>query len=193
LDGLVARGGRILTYTYSGYPSWYSNIKTKTVVDSAGIVAESNERNNVYLKTIKVLQPGSAPSGGSSSGGSAPGSGSSGGSPDLFVSEFSMTPETPTQGSPVTVRIGVYNKGTSASGPFKVQWWPGENYQAPAYSWNVDGLVARGGRILTYTYSGYPSWYSNIKTKTVVDPAGAVAESDENNNVYKKTISVNRP
>jgi len=44
------------------------------------------------------------------------------------------------------VRVGVYNKGTAASGPFKVQWWPGENYQGPACSWPVDGLVARGGK-----------------------------------------------
>ena len=29
--------------------------------------------------------------------------------PDLFVSEFSLNPETPVQGSPVTVRLGVYN------------------------------------------------------------------------------------
>ena len=79
--------------------------------------------------------------------------------PDLFVSEFSMNPETPVQGSPVTVRLGVYNIGTTPSGPFTVQWWPGENYPALACSWEVDGLVARGGRILTCTYEGYPSWY----------------------------------
>ncbi len=115
------------------------------------------------------------------------------GIPDLFVSEFSLDPSTPTQGSPVSVRVGVYNKGTAASGPFTVQWWPGENYREPACSWVVDSLVARGGRILTCTYPGYPSWYGQINTKTVVDPSGAVAESDESNNVYLKAISVNRP
>ncbi|MBP7067218.1 MAG: hypothetical protein KBB04_02945, partial [Methanothrix sp.] len=41
--------------------------------------------------------------------------------PDLFVSEFSLNPETPVQGSPVTVRLGVYNQGTGSSGPFSVQ------------------------------------------------------------------------
>ena len=103
--------------------------------------------------------------------------------PDLFVSEFSMNPETPVQGSPVTVRLGVYNIGTTPSGPFTVQWWPGENYRDLGCSWEVDGLVARGGRILTCTYEGYPSWYSNINTKVVVDSDGAVAESDEGNNI----------
>jgi hypothetical protein len=115
------------------------------------------------------------------------------GIPDLFVSEFSLDPSTPTQGSPVSVRVGVYNKGTAASGPFTVQWWPGENYQEPACKWQVDGLVANGGRILTCTYPGYPSWYSNLVTKVAVDPLSEVAESNENNNVYKETISVNRP
>jgi len=195
LDGMVARGGQILTCTYEGYPSWYGKINTKVVADPAGTVAESDESNNVYKKTISVSKPGSAPSGGSSpSGGSAPsGSGGVSGSPDLFISEFSMTPETPTQGSPVTVRVGVYNKGNSASGPFTVQWWPGENYGAPACSWTLDGMVARGGQILTCTYEGYPSWYAKIDTKVVADPAGEVAESDESNNVYKKTISVSKP
>jgi len=34
--------------------------------------------------------------------------------PDLYVSEFSLNPETPVQGSPVTVRLGVYNMGNSS-------------------------------------------------------------------------------
>jgi hypothetical protein len=113
--------------------------------------------------------------------------------PDLFVSEFSLNPETPVQGSPVTVRLGVYNKGTASSGPFSVQWWPGENYRDLGCSWEVDGLVARGGRILTCTYDGYPSWYSNINTKVLVDSGGVVAESDEANNILLKPISVNHP
>ncbi|MFB3764736.1 MAG: hypothetical protein ACE14P_05745, partial [Methanotrichaceae archaeon] len=54
--------------------------------------------------------------------------------PDLYVSEFSMNPDTPVQGSPVSVRIGVYNQGNSPSGPFTVEWWPGENYQQPAHT-----------------------------------------------------------
>ena len=184
VDGLVARGGRILTCTYAGYPNWYSNINTKVVVDSGGAVAESDESNNIFLKPISVSKPGAGPTGPV---------GPTLGSPDLYVSEFSMSPATPVQGSPVTVRLGVYNKGTAASGPFTVQWWPGENYRDLGCGWTVDSLVARGGRILTCTYAGYPSWYSNINTKVVVDSGGAVAESDESNNIFLKAIKVNRP
>ncbi|WP_367357933.1 CARDB domain-containing protein [Methanothrix sp.] len=186
VDGLVARGGKILTCTYDGYPSWYANINTKVLVDSGGVVAESDEANNIFLKPISVSKPGAGSPG-------PVGPGSASGSPDLFVSEFSLNPETPVQGSPVTVRLGVYNQGTGSSGPFSVQWWPGENYRNLGCSWEVDGLVARGGKILTCTYDGYPSWYANINTKVLVDSGGVVAESDEANNIFLKPISVNHP
>ncbi len=113
--------------------------------------------------------------------------------PDLFVSEFSLDPSTPIQGSPVSVRIGVYNQGTANSGAFTVQWWAGENFTAPACTWRVDSLVARGGRILTCSYDGYNSWYARLTTKIVVDSAGEVTESDKNNNVYKMIIRVSKP
>ncbi len=187
VNGLVAHGGKILTCTYSGYPSWYGSLVTKVEVDPSNRVAESNENNNVFKQTISVNRP-RTPSPGSPSP-EAP----SQGTPDLFVSEFSLDPSTPTQGSPVSVRVGVYNKGTAASGPFKVQWWPGENYKEPAVTWPVNGLVANGGKILTFTYPGYPSWYGSLVTKVEVDTGNHVAEGNEGNNVYKQTISVNRP
>jgi len=116
-----------------------------------------------------------------------------GAAPDLFVSEFSLNPSPPVQGRPVSVRIGVYNKGKAASGPFTVQWWPGENFPAAACTWRIDGLAARGGRILNGTYEGYQSWYAKVVTKSVVDSSGKVPESNEANNVYRQTIRVARP
>ena len=112
--------------------------------------------------------------------------------PDLYVSEFSLDPYTPIQGRPVSVSVGVYNKGTDRSGAFTVQWWAGENFKEPACTWRVDSLAARGGRILTCTYDGYRSWYGSLTTKVVVDSAEEVAESNEENNEYRKTISVSR-
>jgi hypothetical protein len=109
------------------------------------------------------------------------------------VSEFSLSPSPPVQGQPVQVRVGVYNKGTSPSGPFSVNWWPGENYQQPECSWQVDSLVPNGGRILTCTYQGYPSWYAQIVTMTEVDSSNQVAESNENNNANRETIKVSKP
>ena len=172
VDGMNARGGRILTGTYPGYPSRYAKITTKAVVDSGAEVAEDNEGNNERTMEIRVLDAQPA------------------GRPDLHVSEFSLTPATPVKGSPVAVRVGVYNRGTARSGAFAVEWWPGENYTRPALRWRVDGMNARGGRILTDTYAGYPSRYAKINTKAVVDSGAEVAESAEGNNERTMEIRV---
>jgi CARDB len=113
--------------------------------------------------------------------------------PDLIVSEFSISPAIPVQGDPVSVRVGVYNQGNQHTGPFTVQWWPGENYREPAKTWHVDGVRARGGRILTFTYNGYPSWYAQLRTKVAVDTGRDVSESEERNNTRTMMISVSRP
>jgi hypothetical protein len=113
--------------------------------------------------------------------------------PDLYISEFYLNPSTPIQGSPVYVSVGVYNQGTSKAGTFTVQWWAGENFPTPECTWQIDGLVAGGGRILGCTYTGYSSWYSNLTTKVEADSMWQVAESDERNNTKSITISVSRP
>ncbi len=117
--------------------------------------------------------------------------GGGGAQPDLYVSEFSLDPATPVQGSPVNVRVGVYNQGgTAVSGSFHIEWYPGENYPSPACAWDLDSMAAGGGRILTCTYAGYPSPYGSINTKVVVDSYNAIAESNEGNNTYLQPISV---
>ena len=178
LDSMAAGGGRILTCTYAGYPSPYGSINTLVRVDTANTVAESNESNNSYAQAISVSDSAPPPAG----------------QPDLYVSEFSLSPSTPIKGQPVDVRIGVYNQGTaSTSASFHVEWYPGENYPSPACSWTVNGMVAHGGKILTCTYAGYPSPYGSINTMIRVDTGNAVSESDEANNTYKQNISVNNP
>jgi hypothetical protein len=113
--------------------------------------------------------------------------------PDLFVSEFSLNPATPTRGSAVDVRVGIYNQGTAAvsSTPFTIEWYPGSGYPSPACSWTISDLARNGGRILTCTYAGYPSPYASINTMVLVDAGGAVLESDESNNTYLQEITVN--
>lgn len=113
--------------------------------------------------------------------------------PNLYISEFTLSPDTPIKGRTVNVRVGVYNRGTTPAGRFNVAWWPGENYRSPACTWTVESMAARGGRILQCRYDGYPSPYGSIRTKAVADTRGAVAESDESDNVRMKTIRVNNP
>ena len=112
--------------------------------------------------------------------------------PDLYISEFSLSPPTPTQGKPVKVRIGVYNRGTARAGGFTVEWWAGENFPKPAKVWQVTGSAAKGGKILTYTYDGYRSWYGKLTTKAVADSKGNVKEQKEQNNVKTMEIQVRK-
>lgn len=112
--------------------------------------------------------------------------------PDLYISEFSLSPSTPTQGKPVKVRIGVYNRGTARAGGFTVEWWAGENFPKPAKVWQVTGSAAKGGKILTYTYDGYRSWYGKLTTKAVADSKGNVKEQKEQNNVKTMEIQVRK-
>ncbi len=193
VNGMNASGGRILTCTYSGYPSTYSGIETMVKIDTTSVITESNEGNNTYLESVNVV----------ASGGLVP---IDPGiivtidpgiltllKPDLYVSEFSLDPSTPTKEDPVNVRVGVYNKGQAAvSGTsFRIEWYPGKNYPNPACSWNLDSLAKNGGRILTCTYSGYPSTYSGIETMVEVDTNNTIDESDEGNNTYLQAINVN--
>jgi hypothetical protein len=110
--------------------------------------------------------------------------------PNVIVSEFSLTPSTPVRGQPVEVRIGVYNSGTAPAGPYRVEWYPGENYPQPGCTWTVPGNNVRGGQILTCTYPGYPSRYPSIGTKVVADPGADVVESNEADNVRLMPIRV---
>ncbi len=112
--------------------------------------------------------------------------------PELFVSEFEFKPQVPIQSEPVAVRIGVYNKGRKRSGPFKVQWWAGENFPKPEHEWKIESMAARGGKILKFTYKGYRSWYANLFTKVIIDPERQIKEYDKKNNIFKSKISVKK-
>ena len=114
------------------------------------------------------------------------------GKPDMYITSLRFDPATPTQGERVNVEAVVKNKGADRSGAFTLQWWPGENYPEPAYQKTINGLNAGTQKTIRFTYDGYPSPYGRITSKLVLDAQNRIAESDENNNVYKKTISVNR-
>ena len=175
VSGNNPKGGRILSCTYPGYASWYANLNTRVIVDVNNTVDESNEGDNDRRYPIRVLKAVTLAQ------------------PDLYISEMSLDPAVPTQGQPVNVRIGVYNRGNAPAGPSRVEWWPGSNYPSPACGWNIGPLVANGGRILTCTYPGYPSWYGQINTKATADVANTVAESDEGNNSRLMRIRVRKP
>lgn len=114
---------------------------------------------------------------------------------DLQIDWIHLNPNPPVQGQPVDVEVQVYNHGNAkANGVFTVGWWAGANYtDGPHCTWNIDGLVATGGRVLHCTYAGYPSWYANLETMARADTGNVIAESNEDNNETRMTISVAKP
>jgi hypothetical protein len=111
--------------------------------------------------------------------------------PDLVITSIVLDPPTPTKGDPVQVKVSTYNIGNAVSGPYHVSWWPGKNYPSPACEWDVTNSNPNGGRVLSCTYAGYPSWYGSLDTKAVVDSLHTVDESNEGNNALLMNISVN--
>jgi hypothetical protein len=110
--------------------------------------------------------------------------------PDLVVTSLQFNPYPPVKNAAVTVTVQIMNNGGAASGAYTVYWYPGENYPAPGCTWDVDNTNANGGRVLSCIYPGYPSAYSGIVTKAVVDPSDTVQEINESNNTMKKPIDV---
>jgi hypothetical protein len=110
--------------------------------------------------------------------------------PDLFISEMSLDPASPRMGQSVAVRVGVYNQGGAPAGAFKVEWWAAA--AAKGCDWDLTGLVAKGGRILTCTYT-YPGWSNSYTVRAVADSGASVAESDESNNVGTLVVQVLPP
>ncbi len=114
------------------------------------------------------------------------------GQPDLYVSEFSLTPSTPVKGASVHVRVAVYNQGSAPAGAFKVRWLAGASFVTPPpCTWTVGGLPASGGQVLECDASGpYGSIYDNLTTRAQVDYENSVAESNEGNNNKDLVIDV---
>ncbi|MBL0701864.1 MAG: hypothetical protein JJV91_00075 [Desulfosarcina sp.] len=169
------RQGRTISQTWKvDVPDWGAGSYVISIyADVDNYLKESNRADNRVGKTLVVAKAASQ-------------------LPDLYISEFSLSPSTPTQGMPVKVRVGVYNRGSAKAKPFTVEWWAGENFPKPAKVWQLDGSAAKGGRILTYTYDGYRSWYGKLTTKAVADSKGKVNEQNEGNNVKRMEIKVRK-
>jgi hypothetical protein len=124
-----------------------------------------------------------------------PGSSSGANGADLAVSEFSISPSTPTQGQNAHVRIGVYNHGDKVASQFTVKWFGLSTFPNASCSWDVmDIIPPSGGKILECDFV-FQSWYPVNKTSLViVDTSNHVPEYNEGNN--QATISpfgVNKP
>lgn len=180
LNGLVAGGGRVLSCDYPGYASWYANIDTMARVDTTNAIPESNEGDNELRMRISVSKPPTP---------------TPLALPNLKVDWIKFNPDPPVQGQPVQVKLQVYNHGNArANGGFVVDWWAGVHFaDGPHCRWQINGMNAGGGRVLTCTYAGYASWYGRLETMARADVENAIHESNESDNELHKFISVAKP
>jgi hypothetical protein len=103
--------------------------------------------------------------------------------PDLYVSEFTITPATPIVGQIAHVRIGVYNQGNAVASQFTVLWYGLSTFANPSCSWDVmDIIPPNGGKILQCDFVFQSPYPLNKTSLVIVDSANHVAESNEGNN-----------
>ncbi|MFC8096708.1 CARDB domain-containing protein [Streptomyces sp. NPDC057301] len=139
------------------------------VVDPNDTVAELDNSNNSRTADAKLVV------------GQAPG-------PDLEVTDIVSSPANPAVGSNVTFHVKVHNRGTSAVGAGSVTrltvGGTTLNGTAPAISAGATATVAIGG-----------SWTATNGGATLTataDATGVVTETNENNNVFARSIVVGR-
>jgi subtilase family serine protease len=82
----------------------------------------------------------------------------------------------------------VKNEGGAASGSFTMQWW--STHAKVACTWTVPSLAPGESvtRTCPYTYGG---WNPAYDIKLVIDSGNAVAETNEDNNVFARKLKVN--
>jgi hypothetical protein len=120
-------------------------------------------------------------------GGDGDGDDGGGAKPDIYVSEFTISPATPIMGQNAHVRIGSYNQGNARADQYVVVWYGLSTFASPSCTWTVPFNNAHGGKILECDFV-FQSWYPINKTSLViVDVNHQVDESNEGNN--QRTIS----
>lgn len=122
------------------------------------------------------------------------------GSPDLIVTDIQWTPTNPTAGQEVTFKAVVKNQGTGATSQGVIV---GAQFQinGNTVSWSDTHTTAlQPGQSVTLTANWGPynkaTWTASNGTFNVtawVDDVNRIAESNENNNMYSKNITIGSP
>ncbi len=177
--------GASVTVTATGGPNskttWKATGGAHTIaaqVDDVNRITESNESNNTYSEALTV-------------GGGAT-------TPDLIVTDITYTPATPQTGNEVTFKAVVKNQGTGAT-PAGTTCGVLFSVNGTAVNWsdNYTSSIPAGGSVtLTATggASGKASWTSTTGTHTLtafVDDINRITESNENNNTYSESVTIN--
>jgi hypothetical protein len=108
---------------------------------------------------------------------------------ELSVDSFSLDPMPPTQKKSVVVTALLSNSGNIDAKNILIKWWPGVNFPDPLTK--TIPLIKKGEiKKVSFNYSGYKSWYSQIETKISVNANKSIIEKNFDNNTLKKKIPV---
>jgi hypothetical protein len=138
------------------------------VVDPANTVAEQDNDNNTFTASTQLVV------------GQAPG-------PDLRVLSITTNPANPAVGAAVSFTVAVNNRGISAAGASTTRLSVGGttlNGSTPAIAAGATATVAIAG---TWTATS-----GGATMTATADATGAVAETNENNNVLTRSVVVGR-
>ncbi|MBG0564084.1 CARDB domain-containing protein [Actinoplanes aureus] len=139
-----------------------------TVADPANTVAEQNNDNNTYTAGSQLVVA------------QAPG-------PDLQVTAINTNPANPAVGAAVSFAVAVTNRGTSTAGASTTRLVVGGTTltgATPAIAAGATSTVTIGG---TWTATS-----GGATATATADSAGAVAETNENNNTLARPLVVGR-
>lgn len=159
---------KILTfdYTYTSVGTFISVAE----VDSTNRVLELDEDNNSKILPVTVQID----------------------TRDLVITDMSIDPDPPRQGSIATVSITIKNQGNSPSGPFVLEWNPdtlGLITPSPStLSSQIDNLDGGQSRRVDFHYT-YPK-AGNFRTVAKVDAFNSVRETNEDNNLRILNVTV---
>ncbi len=139
-----------------------------TVVDPANTIVEQNDNNNTFTAPTPLVV------------GQSPG-------PDLQVMGVTSNPANPAVGSQVTFTVSVNNRGTSSAGTSVTRLVAGST------TLNTNTAAIAAGATATVAVTG--SWTATSGGATITataDATNTVAETNENNNGFSRSIVVGR-
>ncbi len=149
------------TYPFPG------NYLSVAEVDTGNAVSETNEVNNLEIRSITVVPA----------------------TRNLTITNFTITPDPVVRGRTATAWITVQNTGNSPTGAFRVEWSP--FFFAMPLSRQVPGLGPGASTVVTMDFT-YP-FDGTVFTTATVDTTNMVAETNEFDNQAMKFLVVEPP
>jgi len=152
-------------------PTSVSKCAAWMLVDATGQITESDDGNNYLGQAYTVT-----------------------GNADLYVLYLTVTPAWPTQITPLTYTVSIWNYGSNMAGPLEVELWcdrtlaPTQSSSAGALRWPVPAVP--GYSSVTLTWTGPATSAGNHKAWVWADRWDHVPETNETNNMSSCTYAV---